>query len=243
MKAVLYCNEYYFYFYKCNKYYYKGWKPLDDTIKRLENLNTTLLADGMDYENVMDFKIQPVNYKNIIVGKARTISAYPGDNLFIHYAIYEANPGDILVVDGKGAVDSAYIGNLMATTAEALGIKGIIIDGLVRDKGDLSNRDIQIYSKGFTPKGPRKNGPGSFDHTIQCGGVVVKPNDYIVADEDGVIVIPNEDVEKYIKKAEEKLVYENQRMRQIEEFKLNKNSDKSSIEPDWFRETFNKYNK
>lgn len=221
----------------------KDGNQLEDTIKRLEKLNTTLLADGMNFENVMDFNIQAVNYKDVIVGKARTISAYPGDNLYIHYAIYEANPGDILVVDGKGAVDSAYIGNLMASTAEVLEIKGIIIDGLVRDKGDLLNRDIQIYSKGYTPKGPRKNGPGSFDTAIQCGGVVVKPNDYIVADEDGVIVIPNKDVEKYIKKAEEKLVYENQRMKQIEEFKLNKNNDKSYLEPEWFRETFNKYNK
>jgi|SRR5699024_6268448 len=211
-------------------------------IDKLEKLNTTLLADGMDFENVMDYKINPVNYKKTIAGIARTISTYPGDNLYIHYAIYEANPGDILVVDGKDAVDSAYIGNLMATTSEVLGIKGIVIDGLVRDKEDLKERDIQIYAKGFTPKGPRKNGPGKFDTTIQCGGVAVQPNDYIVADEDGVIVIPNNKVNEVIQKAEEKLTYENKRMEQIKSFNLNSDS-KSSIEPSWFRETFSKNTK
>ena len=60
---------------------------MEDIIKRLEKLNTTLLADGMNFENVMDFNIQAVNYRDVIVGKARTISAYPGDNLFIHYVL------------------------------------------------------------------------------------------------------------------------------------------------------------
>src|SRR5699024_9583354 len=99
-----------------------------------------------------------VNFHEPLLGRARAISSYPGDNLFIHYGIYEAEPGEILVVDGKGDNASAYMGNLMAAAAEKLGISGVIIDGLVRDKNELSEMDIQIYAKGFTPKGPRKNG-------------------------------------------------------------------------------------
>lgn len=207
-------------------------------INRLKELNTTLLADGMNYENVMNYQIEPVNYRETLAGKARTVSAYPGDNLYIHYGIYEANPEEILVVDGKGATDSAYIGDLMTGAAEKLGIAGIIIDGLVRDKVDLSKREIQVYSKGFTPKGPRKNGPGEFDTTIQCGGVIVNPEDYIVADEDGVIVIPNDEAEEIISKAEYKLVYERKRIEQINSFSLENSDDKENIEPHWFRSTF-----
>lgn len=209
----------------------------EEFITRLKNLNTTLLADGMNYENVMDYQINSVNFNGTLVGRARTISVYPGDNLYIHYGIYEANPDEILVVDGKGAAESALIGDLMASTAEKLGIQGIIIDGLVRDKRDLAKRKIQIYAKGFSPKGPRKNGPGSFDQPIQCGGVLVNPNDYIVADEDGVIVIPLNKIEQVINRAEEKLKYEEKRSEQISEFKL-ENDKKSDIEPLWFREAF-----
>lgn len=209
----------------------------EEFITRLKNLNTTLLADGMNYENVIDYQINSVNFNGTLVGRARTISVYPGDNLYIHYGIYEANPDEILVVDGKGATESALIGDLMASTAEKLGIQGIIIDGLVRDKRDLAKRKIQIYAKGFSPKGPRKNGPGSFDQPIQCGGVLVNPNDYIVADEDGVIVIPLNKIEQVINRAEEKLKYEEKRSEQISEFKL-ENDKKSDIEPLWFREAF-----
>lgn len=206
-------------------------------IEQLKKLSPTLLADGMDYENVMNYQIKPVNFREVLVGKARTITTYPGDNLYIHYGIYEAEPGEILVVDGKGAVESAYIGNLMAAAAEKLGIGGIIIDGLIRDKKEITDMDIQIYAKGFSPKGPRKNGPGNFDKSIQCGGVVVHPHDFIIADEDGVVVIPYNDAEKYILKAEEKLKYENKRLEKIEAFTLNDADDGSEIEPSWLRES------
>ncbi|MEY9140712.1 RraA family protein [Mammaliicoccus lentus] len=209
----------------------------DQILERLKLLSSTLLADSMDYEKVMNYEIKPVNYKNILVGQARTVSVYPGDNLYLHHGIYEANPEEILVVEGKGSTVSAYIGNLMASAAEKLGIKGIIIDGLVRDKSDLENMDIQIYATGFTPKGPKKNGPGSFDVPIQCGGVIVNPYDFVIADEDGVTVIPYQNAEKYVEKAEKKLLYEEERLKKITRTEINNNSDKHSIEPSWLRES------
>ncbi|MCJ0920085.1 RraA family protein [Mammaliicoccus sciuri] len=209
----------------------------EEIINRLEDLSSTLLADVMNYENVMDCKIKPINYKKKLVGQARTISVYPGDNLYIHYGIYEADPGEILVVDGKDSEVSAYIGNLMAAAAEQLGIKGIVIDGLVRDKRELEEMDIQIYAKGLYSKGPRKNGPGSMDETIQCGGVVVNSSDFIVGDEDGVLVIPYKKAEEFIVKAENKKNYEIERLNTIQNFKNDINSDKSTIEPKWLRQS------
>ncbi len=211
------------------------YKSDKDMIHRLKKLSSTLVADGMDYENVMNYKIKPVNFQKTLVGQARTVSTYPGDNLYIHYGIYESEPGDILVVEGKGAVDSAYLGNLMAAAAQKLGIEGIIIDGLIRDKDEISKMDIQVYAQGFTPKGPRKEGPGSFDKTIECGRVVVNSHDYIIADEDGVVVIPYDIAEGVITGAEEKKVYEAQRLKTI-----NESSEKEEIEPSWLRETINR---
>nr|WP_263314215.1 RraA family protein [Mammaliicoccus sp. Marseille-Q6498] len=212
---------------------------IENIIERLEKLSSTLLADAMNYENVMDYDIKPVNFRKTLVGQARTIAVFPGDNLYLHYGIYEAKAGEILVVDGKGSNISAYMGGLMASAAEKIGIKGIIIDGLVRDKKELENMDIQIYSKGFIPKGPRKNGPGAFDVTIQSGGVIINPYDFIIGDEDGITVVPFENAEKYIEKAEEKLIYEEERLKKINEIDLRNESDKRAMEPAWLRESIN----
>lgn len=210
-------------------------------LKRLEKLSSTLLADGMNYENVMSYSIKPVNYKKVLVGHVRTVTVYPGDNLYLHYGIYESNPGDILIVEGKESTISAYMGSLMAAAAEKIGIKGIIIDGLVRDKSELEDMNIQIYANGFIPKGPRKNGPGAFDIPIQCGGVIVNPYDFVIADEDGITIIPYENAEYYVSKAEEKLVYEEKRLKKINNTSFRNDFDTSAIEPSWLRE--NKKNK
>ncbi|MBO3065795.1 S-adenosylmethionine--2-demethylmenaquinone methyltransferase [Staphylococcus shinii] len=208
----------------------------DEILKRLEKLSSTLIADSMKFENIMNHRLKPVNFQEPLVGQARTVSLYPGDNLYLHLGIYEAKPGEILIVEGKDSTTSAYMGNLMAAAAEKLGIKGIIIDGLIRDKKELESMNIQIYANGFIPKGPRKNGPGAFDIPIQCGGVLVNPYDFVVADEDGIAIIPYKKAEEFIVKAEEKLIYEEKRLNTIMSFSLDQGYDKSTIEPSWLRE-------
>lgn len=210
-------------------------------IKRIKEIGSTIFADVMNMPNAMDYKISPVNFSETLAGRIRTVSLPPGDNLFVHHAIYQANPGEILVVDGKGYEDAAYLGELMAGVAEKAGIKGIIIDGLVRDKRELNLLNIQIYAKGFISAGPRKDGPGAFDETITCGGVVASPNDYIVADEDGVVIIPQEGVEQTLKRAEEKLTYELKRLEKINDFPQNNYSEVDLLKPSWLDEALRKY--
>src|SRR5699024_10279636 len=109
----------------------------------------------------------------------------PGDNLFLHQAIYLGSKGYVLVVDGKGHTKNAYLGDLMANTAKAMGIEGVVIDGLVRDKDELKELNFPIFSKGFIPNGPFKDGPGEVNNTISCGGTTVNPGDLIVGDING----------------------------------------------------------
>lgn len=210
-------------------------------LDRLAKLSSSLVSDAMSSKSVMDSGIKPVNFKRPLVGIARPIDAHVGDNLFVHYAIYEANAGEILVVAGKGYTGGAYIGELMASAAEKLGIGGIIIDGLVRDKASLEQKDIQIYAKGFSPKGPRKDGPGDFDNPISCGGVVVNKGDYIIADEDGITVVPQADIEAVLEFAEKKQAYEEKRLELIANFK--DSDDKESLKPVWFNDAFANFNK
>lgn len=212
-------------------------------LKRMKKIGSSIFADVMAINNVMDYRVKPVNYSDPLVGRVRTVSLSKGDNLFLHHAIYQVEPGDIIVVDGQDYKEAAYLGELMAGAAEALGIQGIVIDGLVRDKKELGQLKIQIYAKGFLPSGPSKEGPGSFDTTITCAGAIVSPYDFIVADEDGVVIVPRENAEEIVEKAEKKLAYEQNRLETISRYQKQEiTGDKSAIEPGWLREKLKKYN-
>ena len=212
-------------------------------LTRMKKIGSSIFADVMAINNVMDYRVKPVNYSDPLVGRVRTVSLPKGDNLFLHHAIYQVEPGDIIVVDGQDYKEAAYLGELMAGAAEALGIQGIVIDGLVRDKKELGHLKIQIYAKGFLSSGPSKEGPGSFDTTITCAGAIVSPYDYIVADEDGVVIVPRENAEEIVENAEKKLVYEQNRLETISRYqKQESTGDKSAIEPGWLQEKLKKYN-
>ena len=216
---------------------------ISQLLTRMKKIGSSVYADVMTINNVMDYRIKPVNYSGPLVGRVRTVSLSKGDNLFLHHAIYQAEPNDIIVVDGQDYKEAAYLGELMAGAAEALGVKGIVIDGLVRDKEELGHLDIQIYAKGFLSSGPSKEGPGSFDTMITCAGAVVSSCDYIVADEDGVVIIPREDAEEIVGKAEKKLEYELNRLETISQYKIQEGlGDKEALKPGWLQGKLEKYN-
>lgn len=210
-------------------------------LERMKTIGSTVFADVVDHNNAMDYNIKPVNFKEPLAGRIRTVSLPPGHNLFLHHAIYEAAAGEILVVDGKGYTKAAYLGDLMASAAQQVGLKGIVVDGFVRDKRDLQSLDIQVYAKGFIPEGPGKEGPGSFDEPISCGGIVVSPYDYLVADEDGVVIIPQGIVEQTLEKAEKKLEYERSRRNKINSYSTKEHDTADSIKPNWLDEKIKKY--
>lgn len=204
----------------------------DSVIQRAKKLSTTLLSDAMEGNGTMDYNIKPVADNMVVVGTALTVSLRPGDNLFLHQAIYLGSQGYVLVVDGKGYTKNAYLGDLMANAAKVMEIEGIIIDGLVRDKEELQQLKFPIFSKGFVPSGPSKDGPGEVNNVISCGGTIVNPGDLIVGDVNGVTVIPKNGIEKTLEKAEKKLKYEEDRMYAISDFQK-ENDNISEIKPSW----------
>lgn len=204
-------------------------------IEKAKSLNTTVIADVINNKGVMNYQIKSVTSQSKMCGTAITVSLRSGDNLFLHHAIYLATKGYIIVVDGGGHLENAYLGELMAYAARARDIDGIIIDGLVRDKEELAKLDFPIFAKGFIPSGPLKNGPGEINQPISCGGAAVRPGDLIVADDDGVVVVRKEDVDVVLEKAEKKLKYEQRRIEQINAF--NRDSDDiESLMPEWLPE-------
>ena len=200
----------------------------EKVIERVKRLNTSLLGDAMGRSGAMDYTIKPVSPDMKIIGTAMTVMMRAGDNLFLHKAISIAGQGYVLVADGKGHIENAYLGELMAETAKLQGLEGIVIDGLVRDKEELIELDFPIYTKGFTPNGPHKDGPGEINTPISCGGVTVHPGDLVVGDSDGVVIVPRNKIEEVITNAEKKLEYENRRKLEIR---------KGELEPSWLKST------
>lgn len=138
-----------------------------------------------------------------MVGPALTVRTRPGDNLAVHKALDLARPGDVLVVDGRGELVNALIGELMARYAVTREVGGLVIDGAVRDRTSLSAGPLPVFARGISHLGPYKSGPGEIHGTISVGGVAVSDGDVIVGDEDGIAVVPRERANEALSQAEE----------------------------------------
>ncbi|MBI2755542.1 MAG: RraA family protein [Chloroflexi bacterium] len=128
-----------------------------------------------------------------MVGTAITVRTAPGDNLMVHAALDLAEPGDVLVVDAGGDLSHAIVGELMARMAQLKGLAGFVIDGAMRDVAGIRELGFPVYARGATPAGPYKSGPGEVNVEIACGGVVVRPGDVLVGDEDGIVVVARDE--------------------------------------------------
>ena len=138
-----------------------------------------------------------------VAGPAFTVRARSGDNLMLHRAIDLAVPGDVIVVDAGGDLDIAITGELMMGWAARRGVAAVVVDGAIRDAAQLGAMEIGIWARGVTPSGPYKDGPGEIGYPVACGGQVVMPGDLVMADEDGVVVLPLADATAAIAAAEE----------------------------------------
>lgn len=165
-------------------------RPTEEQRTRLGALPTANIADAMQRLGAMDARIKPVWDGATLVGAAYTVWTRPGDNAGIHEALRHVQPGDVLVINGGGDESRALIGELIGGRARARGVAGFVIDGAVRDAPGLAEYDMPVFARGLTPAGPYKDGPYVVAAPTAVGGVVVNPGDVIVADADGVVVIP-----------------------------------------------------
>lgn len=150
-----------------------------------------------------------------MVGSALTVRTRPGDNLAVHKALDLAQPGDVLVIDARGEMVNAILGELMAEYAATQGIAGLVIDGAVRDRQSISGGQLPVFAKGFSHLGPYKSGPGEIHGTVTIGGVTVHDGDVIVGDPDGVVVIPRARALEALEAAERVLESEAQQQQAI----------------------------
>jgi 4-hydroxy-4-methyl-2-oxoglutarate aldolase len=139
--------------------------------------------------------IRPVQTGARIAGTAVTVSCAPGDNLMIHACVEMCRPGDVLVVTTTSPSTDGMIGELLATSLRAHGVIGIVTDAGVRDVEELRAMGFPVWARAISPQGTVKASPGSVNVPVVCAGQVVHPGDAIVADDDGVVVVPRERAE------------------------------------------------
>jgi 4-hydroxy-4-methyl-2-oxoglutarate aldolase len=174
------------------------------------------VADSMMRLGAMDSGIRPVWHSPRIIGSALTVWLHSGDNLMLHKALTVAKPGDILVINTQGNVTNAPFGELLAASLKKIGILGLIIDGVVRDGESLEALKLPVYARGLCPNGCNKDGAGEVGGVIACGGVAVRPGDIIIADRDGVTVVPLADAAEVARLSVEKVASEVKRAAEIE---------------------------
>jgi len=188
-------------------------------VEQAARFPSSILADVAGRRGALSGRIAPLAPTMRFAGPAITVEVRPGDNLMIHAAMAIAKPGDVIVVDGKGDLGSALMGEIMCQQCVAIGVAAVVIDGAVRDSEAIRELGFPMYAAGLNPNGPTKFVPGRLNHPISIGGVAVAPGDLVVGDADGVTVIERAKAAAMLPLAVQKVAAETKRIADIKSLK------------------------
>jgi 4-hydroxy-4-methyl-2-oxoglutarate aldolase len=168
-------------------------RPPRELIESFREASPPDLADAMNKSGAMREIVPMYLPVRRCVGPAITVKAPTGDSLMVRKAMMVAQPGDVIVIDGRATISRSLWGGNRSTSVAARGIAGVIVDGGTRDIDETEAVGLPLFARAVCPMASASVGPGELNFPIACGGVVVNPGDIIVADAEGIVVIPRPD--------------------------------------------------
>lgn len=173
-------------------------RPSEVTLAAFRDAPTGWVADSQGRRGALHHSIRPITKATRIIGSALPVWSRARDNLAPYAALAFAKPGDVLIVAAEEYESASIAGDILTGMARNSGVVGFVTDGIVRDIPGLEETGLPVFARGVSPSSPQKDGPGTIGLPIAIGGVAVGPGDLIVADGDGVMVVPYATIETVI---------------------------------------------
>jgi len=168
---------------------------------RLLKLGTGPVSDALDKGGAMDHGIRPWSANSRMAGPAYTVQVHTADILMVSKALAECPAGHVLVIDGHGERNTALWGGLTTLSAFRKRVSGVVVDGAIRDLADIKKSKLPVFARAVVPNAGGAQYAGALQKPVACGGQVVQPGDWLVGDDDGVVVIPAARLEEAVLKA------------------------------------------